>query len=263
MMNTSFWNVKWRGKRCFRLKYPRLYSISNQREARVGEVGVVSEVGRVWLFSWRRHLFVWEEELLVSLMEDLEGMRWYNREDEWRWNLEELGVFSIKLAYGYLMGLVEPEDSWNIEEERMFVRLWKSPAPSKVVAFAWKVLLNCVPTKANLALRNVLTPGTTSLCVLCNGSGETTNHLFLHCHMVSMVWSRLMIWLDWYFLTPPNLFVHWECWSRRGGDKNRLTGLWLIWQATIWVVWKARNYKIFKGSNYEIGEIVEDIKVLS
>jgi len=72
-MNTSFWNDKWIGERCFRLKYPRLFLVSNQREAKVGEVGLVSAMGREWMFTWRRHLFVWEEELLVSLMEDLEG----------------------------------------------------------------------------------------------------------------------------------------------------------------------------------------------
>jgi len=34
---------------------------------------------------------MWEEELLTSLLEDLEGLRWFNEEDEWRWNLEENG----------------------------------------------------------------------------------------------------------------------------------------------------------------------------
>jgi hypothetical protein len=35
--------------------------ISNQREAMVGEVGVVGEEGREWVFNWRRRPFVWEE----------------------------------------------------------------------------------------------------------------------------------------------------------------------------------------------------------
>jgi len=44
-LTTSFWNDKWREDRCFRLKYPRRYSISTQKEALVGEVGVVTELG--------------------------------------------------------------------------------------------------------------------------------------------------------------------------------------------------------------------------
>jgi len=35
-MSSSFWNDRWRGEKCFRLKYPRLYSVSNQKEALVG-----------------------------------------------------------------------------------------------------------------------------------------------------------------------------------------------------------------------------------
>lgn len=72
-----------------------------------------------------------------------------------------------------------------------------------------------------------------------------------------------MLWVDWYFLTPPNLFVHWECWNGRGGSKNRRRGLGLIWLTTIWMVWKARNDRIFKGISREIDEVVEEIKVLS
>jgi len=49
----------------------------------VGEIGELSHGGLNWNFSWRRALFVWEEELLKSLLEDLEGMRWSNGEDEW------------------------------------------------------------------------------------------------------------------------------------------------------------------------------------
>lgn len=112
-MNTSFWNVKWKGDRCFRLKYPRLFMLSNQRESVVGEVGVNTDVGREWLFNWRRNLFVWEEELLVSLMEDLEGMTWSVFEDVWRWNLDELGVFSVKSAYEGLTALTGPDNLWG------------------------------------------------------------------------------------------------------------------------------------------------------
>lgn len=50
------------------------------------------------------------------------------------------------------------EDRWREEEKRVFKGLWESPTPSKVVAFARKVLLNRIPTKANLALRNVINP---------------------------------------------------------------------------------------------------------
>jgi len=45
-----------------------------------------------------------------------------------------------------------------MEEKRVFRQIWKSPAPSKVVAFAWKLLLDRIPTRMNLARMNVLSP---------------------------------------------------------------------------------------------------------
>jgi len=196
-------------------------------------------------------------------MEDLEGMTWSMNEDRWRRNRDEVGVFSVKTAYKALVNLGGPEELWGVAEKRVFEKLWKSPAPSKVVAFAWKVLHNRVPTMLNLALRNVLSPEDSTRCVLSNEGEESPCHLFLHCKVASVVWLRLMTWVEWHFLIPPNLFVHWECWSGRRVKKNCLRGLWLIWQTTVWVLWKARNDKIFKGINYEPEELVDEIKVLS
>jgi hypothetical protein len=50
-------------------------------------------------FSWRRPFFVWEEEILASLMVDLEGHVWNLGLDGWGWKPEEDGVFSVKSMY--------------------------------------------------------------------------------------------------------------------------------------------------------------------
>lgn len=44
--------------------------------------------------------------MLLSLREDLDGMRWSQLKDVWRWKLEDSGIFSMKLAYSRLEGLV-------------------------------------------------------------------------------------------------------------------------------------------------------------
>lgn len=262
-LNTSFWNDPWIRGRCLRERYPRLFSISTQKEAKVGEVGVVSDQGIDWVLTWRRHLFMWEEEVLLSLKEDLEVSRLSSSEDVWRWKLEDSGAFSVKSAYANLEGLVLCEDVWREEEKGVFVDLWKSRAPSKVVAFTWRMLLNRIPTISNLALRHVIGPENSHMCPLCGRVEETTTHLFLHCDLASKVWLVLMWWFDHVFITPPNLFVHFEVWCGGARDKNIILGLRLIWQATIWVLWKVRNERLFKDNIMEVDEIVENIKVLS
>jgi len=88
-----------------------------------------------------------------------------------------------------------------------------------VVAFSWKLFLNRVPTKDNLLLRNVLPVEDSLSCALCGREGETAIHLFVHCKVATDVWLEVMRWFDFYFLAPPNFFIHWECWS--GGYRNK------------------------------------------
>lgn len=122
-----------------------------------------------------------------------------------------------------------------------------------MVAFAWRALLNRLPTKVNVAWRNVISPDQSILCGLCDRREKSSLHLFLHCDLASSVWLLLMSWLDDFFLTPPNLFVHWECWG--GWERNKIIkkGRWLIWLSTLWVLWKVRNDKIFNGRSYVVG----------
>ena len=71
----------------------------------MGEVGVVLDHGLEWRLNWRRHLFMWEEEILLCLMDDLEGVRLSNKADVWRWKLEEKGGFLVSSSYTRLAGL--------------------------------------------------------------------------------------------------------------------------------------------------------------
>lgn len=145
------------------------------------------------------------------------------------------------------------EYSWREEEKRVFANIWKSSAPSKVVAFSWKLLRDRVPTRRDLVWRTVF----------CGIGEESALHLFLHCDVAHAVWSHLMCWVDCFFLIPPNLFVLWDCWNGWETNKKLRRGLRLIWHTTIWLLWKARNCHIFNNVLMELDEIVEEVKVLS
>jgi len=124
------------------LKYPRLFSLSIQKEASVGEL---CEGGR-WGFQWRHRFFVWEENLLNNLLDDLEGFVRSHEEDTWRWRLGEDGSFSVKSFYSKLEDVMLGVNRCPEEERRVFRQIWKSGAPSKVAAFSWKLLLYRIPT---------------------------------------------------------------------------------------------------------------------
>jgi hypothetical protein len=129
--------------------------------------------------------------------------------------------------------------------------------------FSWTMLLDRIPTKVNLAKRRLLAVEESKWCVFCGYEDEPAIHLFLHCNVISKVWSAVMNWLQFHLITPPSLFIHLFGWSTAMSTKKRKRGAWLIWHAVIWVIWKMQNNRIFNNIVKEVDEMVEQIKVVS
>lgn len=127
-------------------------------------------MGGDWTFNWRRRFFVWEEELLNNLLEVLNGNVRTEGIDRWAWRLEEGGVFFVKSAYKKLVSMESQTVTMGEEEKKVFGQVWKSLAPSKVVAFSWKVLLNRIPMCLNLSRRRC-SGCLAELCALWFGGG--------------------------------------------------------------------------------------------
>jgi hypothetical protein len=162
-------------------------------------------------------------------------------EDRWVWLSEEGGKFTVRSTYRVLEEGVPLQEGLSVLEEEVFANLWRSSAPSKVVAFSWMALMDRIPLKANLRRRNILAPGEPCICVLC-GERETS-HLFLHCEVALLIWRKVLDWLEINFITPQNLLVHFVCWNGEVNPRKFWKAFWLIWHATIWMIWKERNVR--------------------
>jgi len=86
-------------------------------------------------------------------------------------------------------------------EKKFIGYLWKGVAPSRVVVLSWKFLFDRIPSRVNLARCNIVPPGETISCALCDAQVETANHLFLFCDVSRGVWFLVMRWLEFSF-TP-------------------------------------------------------------
>lgn len=62
---TSFWKDRWIGDKPLALAFPRIYSISSQKEATVGDLWNGAEG---WILNWRRTPFLWESYLIANLL---------------------------------------------------------------------------------------------------------------------------------------------------------------------------------------------------
>ncbi|PNX71881.1 hypothetical protein L195_g027767, partial [Trifolium pratense] len=93
------------------------------------------------------------------------------------------------------------------EELRVLHNIWKSPAPSKVIAFSWKLHRSRIPKKTSLAHRGIQVDDGSLDCVHCLAREEDAPHLFLFCDFASQVWKAIFRWLGVIIVIPQNLFL--------------------------------------------------------
>jgi hypothetical protein len=89
--HTRFWSDIWIDGTLLSVKFPRLFSLSLQKEAKISDLVVLEEDSRVWNFRWRRRLFHWEEECVSELLDCLGNVTFQDQDDSWRWDLTPEG----------------------------------------------------------------------------------------------------------------------------------------------------------------------------
>jgi hypothetical protein len=262
-LTTRFWMDCWCGNVPLCESFPRLFSISSYKEGVVGDILREWERWRRGDWGWRRRLFVWEEELLVNLVESFPVLSMSREDDEWNWIPCVDGRFTVNSTYLLLDSIFTSEFVLGVSELRVLKKIWDSPAPSKVIAFSWKLLRNRIPTRVNLAVRGVGVNGGNVSCVYCNGVAETENHLFLYCDFAASVWKGIFRWLGLVIIIPPNISLLFEVLMASARSKKLRNGYGLIWHATVWMLWISRNNKIFSNGESSPEEVCDAIKLIS
>ena len=73
-MNTTFWKDRWLAEAPLMSLFPRLFSISTQKEAKVGDMVSLLDGVCVWNITWRRNMFLWEINIIDNLFALLKGV---------------------------------------------------------------------------------------------------------------------------------------------------------------------------------------------
>jgi hypothetical protein len=259
---TRFWKDVWLGEQSLEAKFPRLFGISLTKDIVVGQAGRwVDGVWR-WELEWRRHLFVWENELLLELLAALEGVTITDAIDRWNWKPGNEGVHTVKSTYVFLDRTLNTCVPKSTLDSFAFKFIWKSGVPSKVSALSWQLLLNKIPTRDNLRRRNVLSLEESN-CVFCDENVESASHLFLHCRYTADVWYALTRWLGVVLVLPPTLSSSFALFVGCGSNKKRRKGFSIIWLAFVWAIWKVRNDRVFNNIMVDTRTVVDLIQRLS
>ena len=140
-------------------------------------------------WQWRRRLWVWEEELVEECRDLLLTITLQDSSsDRWLWLPDQIGGYTVRGVYDMLTSQDQPVVHHNME------LIWHKQVPLKVSIFAWRLLRDWLPTKANLASRGVLSVEAWS-CIDGCGHVKDLNHLFLSCPYFGALWPMVRAWL--------------------------------------------------------------------
>ncbi|XP_028071288.1 uncharacterized protein LOC114273696 [Camellia sinensis] len=235
-----FWVDTWFGSHSLCLEFPRLYSLSVEKEVSLCTIVERKSQSEEWVFNFRRVLRAWEVEELGRLCArlDAENFHLSAEEDRLCWKPSPSGEFLVVSLYSRNAGGV----SSNVPS-----LLWNNLASSKMQFFGWLAWKGRVKTVAYLQRIGVLGGSVCKLCKFCNSEVESANHVLLLCPAIWKVWSSLVDWWRLQWVAPGTIGGLLEWWA--GFKFKKLEGA--VWKSIpltlLWSIWKCRNDFVFSG----------------
>ncbi|XP_068483362.1 uncharacterized protein [Phaseolus vulgaris] len=142
----SFWEDSWLSCGALKVVFPRLFSLSLAKDAKVAELGNWIDGVWVWHFVWRRSFFEWEKPLEEQLVQLLQGAKLeLGKEDCWFWKAGGFKTFTVNSAY------VQVRKDTVGEVPPVYSKLWRCKALPSALFTAWRVIENKVATRFRLS----------------------------------------------------------------------------------------------------------------
>ncbi|PNX61621.1 cysteine-rich receptor-like protein kinase, partial [Trifolium pratense] len=124
----SFWKEKWFGATPLRDLFPSLFAKELHKDCVVSDIIQLDNFELNWTRDWLTSLTHAESVEKAELEHLLFGLVLQSDiADRWRWNTDVTDILTA------------------------LHKLWKNNVPSKVGVFGWRLLLDKLPTRANLA----------------------------------------------------------------------------------------------------------------
>jgi hypothetical protein len=127
-------------------------------------------------------------------------------------------------------------------------------SPLKVSIFAWRLLRDRLPTKANLVAQGIISLNAHYFVSGC-GDVESTQHLFISCSFFASLWSLIRAWIDFSSADTQWLSDHFLQFTYSpGGLRARRSFLQLIWLGLpvcgLYGMKEIRDYSEIQSASY-------------
>lgn len=110
----------------------------------------------------------------------------YATKDTIIWTDSKIGMFTVKPAYYKVRKMLDRVQRTSNEARQVWSCIWKATLAPIVKHFMWRLIVNCLPTIANLVKRGL---DVNPLCYVCSQTEEDLFHAFFDCTFCKRVLS--------------------------------------------------------------------------
>ncbi|XP_021996002.1 uncharacterized protein LOC110893192 [Helianthus annuus] len=210
-----------------------------------------NQVNTLW--QWKRDpMQGTEPEELSQLLSLLDSVSLSDRSDRWIWIGEGKEDFSVAAVKRTIMKGRGSSSGSKFK--------WCKWVPAKCNIFAWRAVINRIPTVEALRRRNISIQN--SSCGLCKDGEDEVNHLFSGCYVANVVWSYVSNWCrvpHIYAFSIQDLVEYYVRCGLKEPEKTIFQGVMII---ACWSLWKARNEARFRNVSVRIEKVISEVKVL-
>ncbi|RVW49106.1 hypothetical protein CK203_084426 [Vitis vinifera] len=141
----SFWTDVWCGDSALSQRFPHLYTLAANRNAKIEDLWDQNVGEGGWNLRFIRDFNDWEVGLVGELLQALRGVRISWEDDSVFWRGGGSGQFRVKDAYNWLDRPMEVNFPKN--------RIWVGRVPTKIMFFTWEATWGKILTLDRLQKR--------------------------------------------------------------------------------------------------------------